>query len=155
MHIIEQNKLELAILSVDIMFSDDVEGHEIDLGALTLRKDGREFILDVVSSRSIDNLISCTVMKDIEVFPDNKYDLELMDLLSDDLEAEMYVGSPIGIKEITAFVRVNGTTKAVVVRNEVLTSDETELVERLSTAILSEFPTLDKEKLNKIIIKNI
>jgi hypothetical protein len=77
----------------------DILRHDVDLGALTLSVDGREFILDVVQSYS-DEVedgtlrISCDVEGNEEEFDECPYDLtkdDLLDCEHNDLVRTLYV----------------------------------------------------------------
>jgi len=72
------------ILAAEIRIDDQVRVGEIDLGAVTLKKDDREFILDIVMSEwhrdHTGTTITCKLEQDKESFPDCKYDLTSEDL---------------------------------------------------------------------------
>jgi len=70
------------------------------LGAVTLKRDGREFILDVCKSYQYDDddccsgtTIQCDLEVDKDTFEDCPFDLTVEDLLSEDIYAEFYISS--------------------------------------------------------------
>lgn len=86
------------------------ERHDVDLGALTLSVDGREFILDVVQSYS-DEIeedgtlrISCDIEADEDVFDECPYDLtkdDILDCEHNDLERTLYVGGEVDFEVVS------------------------------------------------------
>ena len=109
------------ILGVEIHFEIKVTNeirNSIDLGSLTLKKDGRSYILDTVQSWIDSNgyMIECKVMEDRELFSDCKYDLTEVDLMLGDLdEATFFIGDEY-IEEpthMTLLVKSGGMTKAI------------------------------------------
>lgn len=112
------------ILNLHINFHCPINVDQYDVGALTMCKDGREFILDSVNSQII-NIGGGTVWmvlldKDVETFPDCKYDLTAMDVLSDDIECSFYFGGEGSIEpdSISLFVKYGDMTKAINVTRE-------------------------------------
>ncbi len=97
----------------------------MDLGAVTLSFEGREFIYDIVESYSTDsegedsdNLRTCEVKVDKDVFPDCKYDLTEHDLLSyhNQIKGTLFVGGDEFEGEVvsmTLFVKVQSVTVAI------------------------------------------
>ena len=81
------------------IFLDRLIQNTANLGALTLSRDGREYILDVVSSNTYGEPdcgeateIYCALEIDEDTFDECKYDLTAEDLLAEDLKAEFYIG---------------------------------------------------------------
>lgn len=104
-------------LRVEITFNDTPDRSILDLGSITLQKDGRECILDVTESWSYgmnNEIVICKVEEDEETFPECKYDLLPDDLYSLD-KAEMFIGGDIEElpKYITLMVIRNGNTTAI------------------------------------------
>lgn len=116
------------ILGVTIeLYGERTDEDEFDLGALTLKRQGREYILDVVQSyTNIDGgftTIETDLQKDEDTFDKCPYDLTDEDLMASDLVAELFVGGNFAptIEHITLFVRFggeNGMTKAINVIEE-------------------------------------
>ncbi len=112
------------ILSLEIeLYGEATNTTEIDLGALYLSCDGREYVLDVVQSyRTIEGgftHIRCDLERDDDTFPpeDHKYDLKNVDLLVGNVDASFYISSELPIEGITLFVR-GGFTRAIEVMQE-------------------------------------
>jgi hypothetical protein len=88
-----------------------------DLGAVTLSKDGREYILDVCQSytdeSSGDTEIKCDLEVDKDIFEDCEFDLTATDLMSSDLLAEFYIATELEIDSMTLFVKIGSMTKAI------------------------------------------
>ena len=68
------------------------------LGAVTLQREGREYILDVVQSYTYDDEdcagateIQCDLEVDEDTFGECPYDLTLEDLMSEDISAEFFI----------------------------------------------------------------
>ena len=116
----EIDKVEILSLEIEL-YGERNNTHDIDLGALTLKCKGREYILDVTQSyTTIDGgftHIRCDLEKDEDTFPDCKYDLNVIDLMLDDVDATFYIASDLPIENITLFVR-QGTTRAIEVCQE-------------------------------------
>lgn len=79
-----------------------------NLGALTLKRQKRTYILDVIQSYTYGEKdcgdtteIHCTLKEDKDTFEDCKYDLTKEDLLSEDLIAEFYISSEDEEFEVT------------------------------------------------------
>jgi len=94
----------------------------LDLGALTLRSDDREYILDAVASniehKNGDTEVSVKLAKDEEIFSDCKYDLTSEDLMFN-VNGEFYISSDLHVDSITLFVKFEGgMTKAIDIREE-------------------------------------
>lgn len=85
--------------TIEILLSGNQVDTDIDLGSVTLKHEGREFILDVCrSNRYYDEdedqtLIEAYVEIDEEIFPDCPYDLTEDDLKSKTLSAEIFISS--------------------------------------------------------------
>jgi hypothetical protein len=84
--------------------------NDVDLGALTLSVDGREFILDVVQTYS-DEIeedgtlrISCELEVDEEVFDECSYDItkdDLLDAEHNDLVRTLYIGGEVEFEVVS------------------------------------------------------
>jgi hypothetical protein len=82
----------------------DYHRNDVDLGALTLSVDGREFILDVVQSYS-DEIeedgtlrITCDIEVDEDTFDECPYDItkdDLLDAEHNDLVRTLFVGGEV------------------------------------------------------------
>lgn len=110
-------------LGVEIQIDGEVNLGLLNLGAITLKKENREYILDIVSSISHfeDGLttISCKVEVDKEIFDECKYDLTTVDLFCLDV-AEIFITTEDNKENIeyqtenqTLFVKINNMTKAI------------------------------------------
>ena len=114
------------ILSVEVVFYGERNQHEdYDFGALTLKCEDREYILDVCQTFWTEedgfSKVECHLEKDVDTFPENKYDLTKEDLILDSIDAEMYVGGTFSnnLEAINLFVRTeNGMVKIINVEEE-------------------------------------
>jgi len=98
------------------------------LGAVTLSRDGREFILDVCQSYTYDDedcagatIIQCDLEIDEDTFPDCPFDLTIEDLLSDDVSAKFFIESDEEEFEISQMILMfnhEGEHKAIEVEEE-------------------------------------
>jgi hypothetical protein len=99
------------------LFGVKAEGDDTpDLGAVTLSRDGREYILDVCQSYTTekgDTEIECDLEVDRDMFEDCAFDLTMEDLYSSDLKATFYIATELEIDKMTLFVRSGGCTKAI------------------------------------------
>jgi hypothetical protein len=117
------------ILGVTVILYGEIEENEhVDLGALTIKRDDREYILDVVQSYTKFEggftTIETDLEKDEDTFEDCPYDITSVDLMSNDLQLEFFIDGDFSanIEHITLFVRFggeNGMTKAIDVQSEV------------------------------------
>ena len=112
----------IQILGLEIkLYGERTQEDEIDLGALTLRKDEREYILDSVQSYTTTEggftTIEVDLEKDEELFPDCKYDLTALDLF-DGVEGEFFISSDLNVEYITLFVKMGKTTKAIDIKQD-------------------------------------
>jgi len=113
------------ILGVSIHFDTKVDRNLYDLGAVTLSHEDREFILDVAES-TLDTegngtVIECVLEIDKDIFGECKYDLTALDLYSNTLKAEMFVGGEDAEEEpeyISLFIKDGGSVKAIDVEQE-------------------------------------
>ena len=118
----EIDSVEILSLEVEL-YGEATNTTEIDLGALYLSCDGREYVLDVVQSyRTIEGgftHVRCDLERDDDTFsPDeHKYDLNMVDLLMGNVDASFYIASELPIEKITLFVR-GGYTRAIEVVQE-------------------------------------
>ena len=105
-------------LSVELDFYCSVDRDTFDFGLVTLKKDGRSLILDVVRSTSSENgdTIYCEMEFDEELIEDmdSKSDLRVSDLNNLD-EAIIFIGDEFEQEpdSITLFFRKNGCTSAI------------------------------------------
>jgi hypothetical protein len=115
--------VEILGLTINLLGVRNIE-EDYDFGALTLKCEGREFILDVCQTywdeSSGDCEIKCDLEIDKDVFEDCKYDLEAVDLYNDELVAQFYIGGTFSniIDYMTLFIKHNGSTKAIDVIQE-------------------------------------
>ena len=116
------HNVEILSLNVVLVGKKD---EETNLGAVTISREGREYILDVVQSYStfedgITN-IETDLIRDDETFSDCPYDITAVDLMSSDLKVEFYIETENEIESMTLFVRIGGAhgmTKAIDVVHE-------------------------------------
>ena len=115
---------DVEILSLDVvMYGERTNIHEIDLGSLTLKNNGRGYTLDAIRSiTTIDggfSTVSIELEKDVDTFPETEtlYDLKTLDLLYG-VDATFYIASDLPIEHITLFVRYKGMTQAIEVVQE-------------------------------------
>lgn len=108
------------ILGVEIHFLYKVDRFLYDLGAVTLKKDDREYILDVVESWEEEaekhTVLGCKVVEDRDTFSTCNYDLTDADLLDKLDVAEIFVGGEEITEEpeyATLFIKQGGCTKAI------------------------------------------
>jgi hypothetical protein len=108
---------DVKILGVEVVIDGNHLSTEIDFGALTLSRDGREYIVDGVQSyRDFNNgetTISIDVKVDREVFCDCKYDLKETDLFASDLSATFFFSCDEEWESGTLFVKIGNLTKAI------------------------------------------
>jgi hypothetical protein len=116
------HNIEILSLNVVLVGKIDVE---TDLGAVTISREGREYILDDVQSYSTfeDGItsIETDLERDDELFSDCPYDITAEDLISDDLKVEFYISTENEIESMTLFIRIGGAygmTKAINVIQE-------------------------------------
>jgi hypothetical protein len=114
----------IEVLSLEVeLYGELSDTDEIDLGALYLSCDGREYILDVTQSyTTIEGgftHIRCDLERDDDTFPpaDHKYDLKGVDLMMGSIKANFYIASDLPIEKISFFVR-GGFTRAIDVIQE-------------------------------------
>jgi hypothetical protein len=96
------------IHNIEVEIKGDVQRHDIDLGALTLRVDDREFILDVVQSYS-DEIegglrISCDLEVDEDTFDECPYNItkdDILDCEHNDMVRELYVGGEVDFEVVS------------------------------------------------------
>ena len=98
------------------------------LGALTLKREGREFILDVYESYQYDDddcagatEIQCKLEIDEDTFEDCPFDLTMEDLLSDDVSAEFWIDGEdedFEVESMFLFFEHNGEQKSIKVEEE-------------------------------------
>jgi len=116
---------DVAISHVTISLSKEIDNVSfLDLGAVYLSCEGREYILDITdSSWDIEDgctEITCglTTMDEDDIFEDCKFDLTGEDLFSSFLKGSVFVGDEDGVTEgeemtATLIVERNGCTKAI------------------------------------------
>lgn len=107
------------ILSLVIeLYGESNNTTEIDLGALYLSCEGRNYVLDVVQSyTTIEGgftHIRCDLERDDDTFPEEeyKYNLRGTDLLIGDVDATLHIESELPIENMTLYVR-DGYTRAI------------------------------------------
>lgn len=103
-----------------VLYGERNDEHEIDLGSLTIKREGREYILDVVQSytevKDGFTTIETDLERDDETFAECPYDITAEDMMADDLFVEFYIASDLEVENLTLFVRFggeNGMTKAI------------------------------------------
>lgn len=116
---------DVAISHVTITISKEIDSiTALDLGAVTLSCEGREYILDISDSCwEIENGITEIIcgLKTIDednIFEGCAFDLTGEDLFSSFLKGSVFVGDEDGVTEgeemtATLFVDYNGCTKAI------------------------------------------
>ena len=116
---------KVKILSLEIkLYGDREQDQEYDLGALTLKREGREYILDSVShvweEQGGFSTIHVGLKRDDESFSTCEYDLKGSDFMYKDLEAEFYLGGTFSssIEQMTLFVKSGDMTQAINVNQE-------------------------------------
>jgi hypothetical protein len=97
-------------------------------GAVTIQREGREYILDVVQSYTYDDEdcegateTQCDLEIDEDTFDECAYDLTIEDLLSDDVKAEFFIESDeeeFEIDRMLLFFEVDGERKSIKVTEE-------------------------------------
>jgi hypothetical protein len=104
-------------LSVHLNFKVPIDVNLYDLGGIYLSRGERKFNLDTILSFTSFDYISmvCKLEVDLDWCPKDElcqYDLTIEDLMSDDLNASMYIGEEWEEEpqSITLFVRLNKTT---------------------------------------------
>lgn len=111
--------LDVEFLGLDICFDapiDELKYQQVNIGAITLSREGREFMIDVVSSKLSEDCktIHCEVKTDYEdadTFPDCKFDLTKYDIIYG-VEGRIWIEDE-NYESITLFVKVGQTTKAI------------------------------------------
>ena len=83
--------------SIQVIITLPVSVCDVDIGALMLRRQGREYALDITASdvalSNVNKIITGKVEKDIDTFFECKYDLTTADLTSPDLEATLFISN--------------------------------------------------------------
>ena len=114
------------IIETEIVLIGNQLDTELDYGAITLKNDGREFILDVIQTvrhyNDIEMLTTIDVQLEIDkdLFEDCKFDLTDLDLLSSNLSAEMFfrIDDERDIKSMIMFIEVRQTRKPIILKLE-------------------------------------
>lgn len=105
-----------------VLYGEVTDDEEVDLGAVTISRDGREYILDVVQSTRVFEdgftTIETDLKEDVETFDECPYDITDEDLMEDDVNVSFFIGGDFSatIEHMTLFVRFggeNGMTKAI------------------------------------------
>lgn len=111
---------EIEILEAVILFHCEIDRNLYDIGAITLEKEGRSFILDVVQSyTTVPNnatVISCSLEEDRELFDECNFELTTMDILGTLDVATIFVGGEevsIMPYQATLFVKYGTVIRAV------------------------------------------
>jgi hypothetical protein len=114
------DNVEILGLTIVLYGETDNSPSVVDLGAVTIKREEREYILDVVQSYSTPKdgftTIETDLERDDEIFDECPYDITAEDLMSNDLVVEFYIASEFPIENMTLFVRFggeNGMTKAI------------------------------------------
>ena len=115
------------IHNLEIVIKGTTERHNVDIGALTLRVDDREFILDVVQSYS-DELedglrISCDLEVDEVTFDECPYNItkdDMLDCEHNDMVRELYVGGEVDfeVESILLHFDIDGQDYQMVIDEE-------------------------------------
>lgn len=115
------------IHNVEVLIKGTKERHDIDLGALTLRVDDREFILDVVQSYSDETedglIISCDLEVDEDTFDECPYNItkdDMLDCEHNDMVRELYVGGEVDFEvvSITLYFDIDGQDYQMMIDEE-------------------------------------
>lgn len=118
----KNKKITLAnVIDIQIDLFGNQLDTDIDLGSITLKLNDKEFIFDVIQSfRELDDdeentTISLKVEIDKETFPDCKFDLNQLDLLSNDVTGEIYfLADDMSIfNEANMYIKVKHTNKTI------------------------------------------
>ncbi len=110
---------------VDFLIKGKVEIGHIDIGAVTLKKDEREYILDVHGYEIPDDtnpVITCCIEEDVITFDECKYDLTKEDL-SSLTEATLYVtaeaeSEPFEVEWIRLWLEIDGVKNCIELNEE-------------------------------------
>ena len=93
---------------------------ETDIGAVTIRCEGREYILDVGKTEIVDEdgmyNIYCHLFYDPDTFADCKYDLLVEDLINPNITLELWTN--MEDITITFYAVIDKLTIALQVKNE-------------------------------------
>lgn len=117
------------ILGVTIKLYGELDRttEHIDLGAVTIKRGDREYILDIVQSyTNVEGgftTIETDLERDDDTFPDCPYNITASDLMSNDVSVDVFIDGDFSqtIEHMTLFVRFNGgkgMTKAIDVVSE-------------------------------------
>lgn len=116
---------KVKILSLEIVLYEERDHNEdYDFGALTLKCEDREYILDTVQTYWSEgggfSKIEIDLERDDEIFSTCPYDLKAVDFISKDLEAEYYLGGTFSnsVESITLFIKNGDMTQAIDVNQE-------------------------------------
>lgn len=111
---------EIDVLEAVILFHCEIDRNLYDIGAITLEKEGRSFILDVVQSYTtvLNNatVISCSLEEDRELFSKCNFELTTSDILGTLDVATIFIGGEkvsIMPDQATLFVKYGTMIKAV------------------------------------------
>lgn len=115
---------DVEILHATITISKKIRVMLLDLGAVTLSCQGREYILDICESfwdfEDGVTEITCGLktFDDEDIFEECSFDLTGEDIFSSCLKGTIFVGDEEGVTEgedmtATLFVKLNGCTKAI------------------------------------------
>ena len=116
---------KVKILSLEItLYGERDHNEDYDFGALTLKCEDREYILDTVqtywSEEDGFSKVQVDLEKDDEIFSTCLYDLKAEDFISKDLEAEFYLAGTFSnsVQHITLFIKNGEMTQAINVNQE-------------------------------------
>jgi len=121
--------MEINILAVRVVFNDIVDMGDIDVGALTVTRNGRNFIWDSCSTEFYEykgeTTAICKMGVDKELFEEGEtynYQLTAIDLLAakSQIHSTFYVGGDYtaNILSITAFFKIGRLTVCIDVEQE-------------------------------------
>lgn len=88
----------IEFIGIELQFEESITDDmrlSLDLGAVTLKKGGRSYLLDVTESHLTTDpyTLQCSVEEDREVLTESNYDLTQTDLVVGELdEATLYIG---------------------------------------------------------------
>jgi hypothetical protein len=113
--------VEIVGVEIVLVGEKDVE---TDLGAVTISRDGREYILDVIQSYTYPNFeegvtfIDTDLILDDETFDECPYDITAEDLFSDDLKVELYISTDNEIQSMVLVIKLGDEIKTINVTEE-------------------------------------
>lgn len=116
---------KVKILSLEVLLYGERDLKEdYDFGALTLKCEEREYILDTVQTYWSEDegfsKVHIDLERDDEIFSTCMYDIKQTDFISKDLDAEFYLGGNFSnsVHSISLFVKHENMTQAINVNQE-------------------------------------